>query len=169
MKNTFGKWLLAFCTISLVTFSNVKNSNADEITLPPVPQLQLDEPDVGKAISPLKLGQKAPFTGILLSPEAIAVVTSELKTQKQRVELEVNKAVKLCQNDYETQLTIAKIDINSTQQIADAKQTALVQQNDLLIKRIKVLEDSYVNPTWYIGGGFLGGIGITTAIILLTK
>lgn len=144
-------------------------AHAEDIILPQPPPLQLDEPSVGKAISPLKLGQRAPFTGILFSPDATISITTELKTSKEQTKLEVDKAVKLCLAENKYELDIAQIELLSTKEIADTKHTSLVLQNDVLVKRIKTLEDSYVNPVWYITGGVLGGILSSALIVSLAK
>ena len=59
--------------------------------LPSVP-LEPGEVDSGDAVSPLKKSQKAPFTGVLVSPSGVAKLVTELESRKEQVQVEVNRA-----------------------------------------------------------------------------
>ena len=50
------------------------------------------EPNPGAAISPLRKGNKAPFTGVHLSPEAVATLLAHYKFLADQIEIEVNRA-----------------------------------------------------------------------------
>jgi nucleotide-binding universal stress UspA family protein len=58
----------------------------DQVTTP------LPEENVGAAISPMRKGNKAMFTGVLLSPLAIATLITELKSAELVTEIEVKRA-----------------------------------------------------------------------------
>lgn len=65
---------------------------ADDIVLPNPPVLTKNEPDVGEALSPMQRGQVAPFTGVLLSPKAIASILAQTRTFNDKLKLEVETA-----------------------------------------------------------------------------
>ena len=131
-----------------------------EDVLPPV-QLMPGEKDPGLALSPMKKGQKAPFTGVLLSPMAVANVIVELKSIDEKIQIEVNAAVQrqvaIC--------TKTTSDLNTRHQ-ADSKilQADLDDKARTILAReqeIKRLKDEQTNPWTWMGVGTASGIAIT--------
>lgn len=84
--------LITMTAFSLATLTSTV-SHAQSAQLPPAPTPGVNEPNVGEAISPMKIGQRAPFTGLLLSPAAVAKITVELNHIDDKVKLEVDRAV----------------------------------------------------------------------------
>ena len=87
------KKMIAASVIALQLLTPIK-ALSEQPSAPtiPVPTLAADEPDPGAAVSPMKKGQTAPFTGTLLSPRAVAAVVAQIETQQQSVVIEVNNA-----------------------------------------------------------------------------
>ena len=153
----------------IVQTSFLTSARADELNLPEVPSLELDEPSVGEAISPMKRGQRAPFTGILFSPEAVAKVTVELNNVSEQIKLNVQRAIEL--RDAQNQYKINEITIKAEAEkaINTAELSTAVQENLILSERIKKLEDNQSNTIWYVGGGFLAGTVVTVLVVLATS
>lgn len=144
-------------------------AKADDLVLPPVPDLSLDEPTVGEAISPMKLGQKAPFTGILFSPDAVAKIVTEINSIPEQIKIHTEKTQKLCTAKCELDLNDLRISWETEQKISAAELSAVVSQNLVLVNRIKSLESSQSNTIWWVGGGVLVGAGITVLAVFVTS
>jgi hypothetical protein len=144
-------------------------AGAQEAPFPPAPEPGPGEVNVGAAVSPMKKGQLAPFTGVLLSPEAIARVTVELSSNLERTKIEVQKAVAeadaRCDNE--------KSNMKTT---LDADKKILSIQLDERDKRIQILNDQIEKngdsssniPLWLgigAGTGFLVGVATTVVIV----
>jgi hypothetical protein len=140
-------------------------ASAQDFTLPPVPQLELDEPDVGKAISPMKKGQRAPFTGILLSVGAVADLTVHLEQEPKREKIQLDRALGLQMSEHQLQLDLLSARSEADASIAKARLDAQLKANDLLVKRVNVLESEAGNTTMWFGIGFAGGVVVTIAIV----
>lgn len=130
----------------------------------PTPSLMPGEKDPGLAISPMKKGQRAPFTGVLLSPEASANIIVEFETFQERIQLEVNKAIKQEQADCQkktSDLEAASVaDKKILQADIDEKERAISGLN-LDVKKLKDEKAAAWAPTTWIGLGAAGGILLT--------
>jgi len=143
--------------------------HAQDVVLPPVPVMELNEPNVGEAISPLKLGQKAPFTGILFSPAAAAKINTELKNVPEQINIEIDRVNKICNAECQFKLNNVTIERRTDQQIASARLSSAVSENELLVNRIKKLENSQSNVLWWTIGGFAGGALVTVLVVVSTS
>ena len=85
------KRIISFLTCLSIVFSS-SAVHADEISLPQTPKPVEGEVDVGAAISPMKKGDKAVFTGLLLSPRAIATMIAQTNALKSQIPIEIQKA-----------------------------------------------------------------------------
>lgn len=52
-----------------------------------------DNSDVGEVIYPIAAGAPSPFSGVLLSPKAIAKITVELRSFDEKQKIAVNEAI----------------------------------------------------------------------------
>jgi hypothetical protein len=123
-----------------------------------------DEPRASPTVSPLQKGQPAPYTGVLLSPEAVAQVVAEKDTAKKEVELAVKhqSALDAAQKKFELDQLVSTC-------AADKK--ILQAQVDDNLRQIKILDDqlkkqsSGPSPTFWVGLGAVGGIVLTVATV----
>lgn len=130
----------------------------------PLPQLLPGEKDPGLAISPMKKGQRAPFTGVLLSPSAVADVIVEFETFEERIHIEVMKAVKEQQADCDKKLSDTETKLNTDKKILEAN----IGSKDRTIKnlqdQVKILTEEQ-NSRWpvgaWVGIGAAGGVALT--------
>lgn len=150
--------LLCILTISLPVF-------AQGIPVPATPELWPGEPDVGAAVSPMRKGQAAPFTGVLFSPRAIAIVITELKNIPELVKIETDKTKKVCEAECDFKVKNIQIVLESDMKVLKAKLESSNKENAIFQNRIKKIEDSQPNLTWWVGGGFAVG-ALTTVLIV---
>ena len=136
------------------------------ITLPDPPKPQAGEPDIGAAISPLRWGQTAPFTGILLSPEATATVIAEINANPKLVKLEVEKERKVQQAQCEAEKEHIRITLGADKKILQAQLDARRKEIEILTDRLEKVEDSQPNMLLWVGGSFLGGVLVTVGVTL---
>lgn len=134
-----------------------------------VPDTVAGEPDVGAAISPMKKGQIAPFTGVLLSPRAAASITVDLENVDEKVTIAVNRA-----RDEEKAVCKAKtnevsIQANADKEVLQARLDASLKQNNVLNEKIKKEEEDRPNVAFWTIGGAVGGIVSTVLIVIATK
>jgi len=147
--------LLMICCMTITS-----TSQADPIQLPQV-QKPANESDPGNVISPMKKGQSAPYTGVLLSPQAVATIIAELGSIDEKVKIETDKAVGKCVAESEFNFKEAQ-----SKHLADKK--VLQASIDEKMKRIQVLQDEIkkkeaerTNPYLWTGLGFTGGVAVT--------
>ena len=122
------------------------------------------EADVGNAISPMKKGQRAVFTGVLFSPGAAATVITELSTVDEKIKIEVDKVSRTCVSKCEYEKSELKIQFEADKKILLANAQEKDARIVILSSEIKKLESQQINPYLWTGLGFVGG----TAVALLT-
>ena len=151
---------LSLALISTILIASSPCFAEDPITLPQI-TAPSTEPDVGAAISPLNKGQHAPFTGVELSPKAVAQIIAELETEKARTEVEVTKAVASEKATCEFKLQQQKIDTDATQKIIIAQLQASQKESTVLRNRVFTLENDQPNLELWVAGGFTVGVALT--------
>ena len=127
-------------------------------------KLAVNEKDLDKVLSPMRKGQKAPFTGVLMSPAATANIIVELQTIDEKIRIEVNAAVQKqlveCDKKFDDNNSRFNADKKILQSKVDQKDRELLVFNNQLKKE----KDSATNPYIWAGIGALGGI-VTTVLI----
>ncbi len=123
-----------------------------------------DEPAWTPIITTVQKGAPAPFTGILLTPEAVAKVIAEAKDCPRRIVVETDKA----RGEEKARADKAVADVQ-----ADAKRDktvlqAGIDQRDGMIKdlngRLEKSENARSNTWLFAGGGVVAG----AALVILT-
>jgi len=140
---------------------------ADVPVLPAVPQLTLNEPDVGLAVSPIKKGQVAPFTGVLLSPQASATITVQASTFSQTLAIAVDKQKDDDKAECDYQTGELSSQCSTDKKILQAKVDDLVKVNKVLNDEVNknVGQSLLSNPYLWGGTGFVGGIALTVLTV----
>jgi uncharacterized protein YpuA (DUF1002 family) len=129
-----------------------------------------EETPPGPVMAPLKKADKAPYTGVLLSPTALAQIMSELQTQSDRTKAEVDKVT----NTERAQCNL-RVGNLTAEQVSAVKQTeahieAANAEKGVLINRVKQLEDDYPNiMLWSIGGIVVGASIAGLAAFAVTR
>lgn len=129
-------------------------------SLPPI-QLQPGEKDPGNALSPMKRGQRAPFTGVLLSPSAIATVVVEFESFEERLHIEVMKSVAEERAAGDKRLGDANATSTADKKILQANFDAAKREANAFKIELKELKDSQPNPYLWAGIGAAGGVVFT--------
>jgi hypothetical protein len=111
-------------------------------------------------ITPVQKGAPAPFTGILLTPEAVAKVIAEAKDCPKRVQVEVERVRGEEKAHGDKALADAQADAKRDRAVLQAG----VEQRDGMIKDLTTRLDKSEqarSSTWlFAGGGVLAGAAI---------
>lgn len=172
MKKIISIFLLTSLLSSSLSFAQDKNIDISPdpdtseavIEIPPV-KLAPGEKDPGKALSPMRKGQKAPFTGVLLSPSAVADVIVEIESTEERIHIEVMRALEFEQAEYEKKIEVLKTTSTSEKSILQA---SIDRKNKDIIDLNAELEKSkkaQTNPLLWAGIGFAGGLVVTVLTV----
>lgn len=145
---------------------------ADDLDLPLIDQLSLFSPEFNpgdlELISPLKIGDRAPFAGILLSPPAVSKIIVDIKLREEgfqirlrgeilRVETRANLDMLTLKNKLESDLRACHIELNSETEKFNYMATQLQK------------ERSRIDP-WVVGSvAFVGGLVLGLLTVILIK
>lgn len=140
----------------------VSTGSSASLVFPAVPEIPKNEPDVGEAISPMKRGQTAPFTGLLLSPAAIATVMSDIETKDELIRLEVNRAVSKLKLVHEHEMTILRIRNESDSKIDKLRIEEQRKELDALDAQLKRERENRPDPFIWASIGLGAGVILTT-------
>jgi len=137
---------------------------ADEVPSTPPPPTQISP----SYLSPLKLGEPAPFDGLLLSESAAAEIIADRKLFPEKIIIETNKVRDSERNNCKLQLGEAKTTCDQTRAIDIAKIQEKDSEVQALNKKIgdldkQILEQGNTekNLPKYAAVGFLTGIATT--------
>jgi hypothetical protein len=131
------------------------------VDVPPAPEPFPAEPDLGAAISPIKKGYPAPFTGVLLSPKAIATIIAELNSINGRIKIETDRVRGECLANCDFKVNEVKIKAEADAKIGAAHLKFATDENLVLQARLKKVEESRPNLMLWTGGGVVGGVALT--------
>jgi hypothetical protein len=140
----------------------------DPASLPPVTMVAGEVP-VGNVISPMKLGQKAMFSGLLLSPSAVATVISNLDHQKQACDIEVKKATDTDTAQCTLKVTIADNATVRVQSVSDAEVKSRDAQIKTLSDALQKAQSSSSSPYIWAVVGVVSGIALTLGTVFLVS
>ena len=113
-------------------------------------------------VTQLKVGEEAPFKGVLLSDETAAKLFADIKYSKKECDARLEKELEFSKIKFEGLLKTTELKLD----VETKRLTGMIAVRD---DRIKFLEDNYRPPAWYESGefwfafGVVAGIGITTA------
>lgn len=148
MIRRFFSLLLAF-----VVFFSAFHVRAQDVVLPDIPEAVL---------TPMEKEDKAPYQGVLLSPDAIANIIADYKTFDDKMKLQLEKAT--AEADASKKFAVSELTATCeadkkiiSENVADAE-----RRNKILIDEQKKLEKSQKNVlTWTIAGAAAGlAVGI---------
>jgi len=127
----------------------------------PLIQLLPEEKDPGSAISPMKRGQRTPFTGVLFSPAAVATVIVEIESFQERLHIEVMKSIFEERAAGDKKLNDIIATSNVDKKILQSNLDAAKRETDAFKTELNVLKDSQSNPYLWTGIGTVSGIALT--------
>lgn len=142
---------------------------APTVVLPAPPQPAPGEKDVGAAISPMKKGQIAPFTGILLSPKATATIIAQLDSLQEQIKIEVDHARAEEKAKCDFQVAETKNKLETDKKILQAQVDDQGKQITILNDQLKKEEANRPNtPLWVglgTGAGLIIGVGLSALTV----
>jgi hypothetical protein len=143
------------------------------VTLPEAPKPAPGEPDVGAAISPMKKGQVAPFTGILLSPKATATIVAQLNTLQEQIKIEVDHARAEEKAKCDFQVAETRTHLEADKKVLQAQVDSRDKQINILNGVIKQHEENRPNTSLWVGLGtglgFVVGAGLTVLTVYVVN
>jgi hypothetical protein len=137
-----------------------------QVTFPPVTPVP-GEVSVGAAVSPMRKGQVAPFTGVLLSPEAVAKIIVDYNNAKEQTEIEAKKARETQKAQDQLIIDNLKADIDREKAIAEAQVKSRDGQLKILSDALEKAEKDKPNPTLWAGIGVVAGAAITIITVFV--
>ncbi len=165
MKKIIPLFLSAFIfTISSWAVSDEKkvpNVELSKVVKDVVPEMPSSEKDL-TAISPMRKSQFAPFTGVLLSPMAIATIISEIKFQQEKIDIEVKKAVETTTAEFAYKQQIFENRCTADKKVLEVSVEEKKKQIELLDSTIKAEIESRPNPVMWSLLGLAAGVVVTT-------
>jgi hypothetical protein len=122
-------------------------------------------------ITALKLGEPAPWDGILFSMEAAAWVSAQNKYLEKRIKLERENATEIANEECNLKVKNLNTKFLTDQKIYEANISSLKLKLNSLQKITAHNNNSskFFDIALWIGGGFLIGILSTTALFLSIK
>lgn len=157
------KRILSILIIIILTFTPVISSA--QTSIPDAPNPVAGEVDPGVAISPMKKGQVAPFTGVLLSPKAVASISTELTNIQKTVDIEVKRAVSEEAAKKNFEIESVRIKSDADKRVLEAKLASKLEEIKVLSDRLKKVEGSDQNLILWVGGSFLAGVVLTVLTV----
>jgi len=132
------------------------------LNLPPVPTPLKLEPDVGEAVSPMKKGQTAPFTGLLFSPAAVAKIISDIESRQVEIDLAVNHATNRLTARHKYDMDVFKIRFDSDAKINQIRIDAQKKEIERLDARLKQEKEQQPNVLVWTAIGIGAGVILST-------
>jgi len=157
MKNK----IVILLTLVSVLFSALDVRSADPLTLSlPKVLLPSGEPDPGLVISPLKRGNRAPFSGVHLAPASVATIIADYKFATEQINIEVERARSEILAQYEFEKKRLKIEFDTDKSLLQRSLDESNAETDRISKLLKKEIESRPNVPFWVGIGFAGGAGI---------
>ena len=144
-----NKVISTFLCVAFVTFT-VRASAQDTIT-------PFAEQNIGSIVTPLHKGDKAPFTGVELSPSAVAEIMATLSTADEETRIEVTKATTEAESQCKFKLSEQKASSDASYKVVSAELTQQQKTNKVLLETLKKEESSGSSTVILIGIGFVAG------------
>jgi len=110
-------------------------------------------------VSSLRIGQRAPFSGVLLSNDAAARLFGDIKFSERECQLRLDRELKINTLQLTSQLNALKLRLN----IETERTESLLSIKD---ERIKFLEKNWQPEAWYETGEFWFAVGIVSGILI---
>lgn len=154
------KRFITSCVIAAQVLSAVP-AFADEAKLPDPPAL-VNESDPGAVITPMKKGEKAPYTGVLLSPKSTASILVQLKSIDDRIKIEVNKVRGEDKAQCTKELADQKVAYETDNKVLTATVEEKTKRIEIVEKKLQEAEKSRPNVALWTSLGAIGGVIITS-------
>lgn len=112
-------------------------------------------------IVPIEKGEKAPFSGMLLSDDATAKMKAKIDTADEACKVKLTYADEICKADTAEKVGLIDSKLTLCSETSQAKITFRDEEIDDLAKRLHEAEKRQANGQLYFAGGVVAGIGLT--------
>jgi len=149
--------------------SKVAQSSIKDIPSPP--QNAPGEPDVGSAITPMRKGQKAPYTGVLFSKQAVSETIAEFKKKDKECHLRIEKLKKELKVINKLEKAKLQIELDAEKKSCKVKVDTRDKTISFMDKRLEKLNNPKTEM-WFVigaGGGFVLGVTVTILTVFATS
>ncbi len=147
----------------IATLTLPTSSQADDSTPPPIVS------PWAPVVTPLVKGTPAPFTGVLLTPEAVARVIADANDYPKRTQVEVDHAVGVEKAKGSKALADATADAKRDREVLQAG----LDQRDGTIKDLTVAlqkSETASKNTWiWAGGGIIVGAAVAVLSVVVVN
>jgi hypothetical protein len=161
MKNKIISFVVC---ISFILSSNFVHAIEPLMLDLPSVLLPDDEADPGAAISPLRKGNRAPFTGVHLSPAAVATLLAHYKFLAEQIEIETKRAKEEAYAKYGFEKEQLRIQFEADKNILKTRLVYSESEIDRISRLLRKEIDSRPSIPVWVGIGFASG----AALVLLT-
>lgn len=153
-------------SILFISFFSTNIAFAQEANVVlPATETPTGEVDPGAAISPIKLNQKVPFSGVLLSPKAISSIIARLKSVDDRVKLAADESKETAEEVCRSEKNVQQIRNTADLDILRARIEDNQRNLKLYESHINNLQNSQTDPGLLIGLGAVGGAVATVLTV----
>ena len=132
------------------------------LSFPPIPPLAKNETDTGELISPMKKGQTAPFTGLLLSPKAIASIIADIQSRDEEIEIKIQRGIETTKIQRSYEMTVERIRNESDNKLSLNRIQEQRKEIDRLDAALKKEKEDRPNPIVWAAVGVGAGILVST-------
>ena len=105
----------------------------------------------------LEKGEKAPFSGTLLSPEAVAQIITKADEEVGKCKIDAQRDAAIAKADFDLQLRIKEADLTACLEKSSGLEELRKQQIDFLEKQ--VYKPKWTNTAIYVAG-VASGVGL---------
>jgi len=148
-------------TVALVCASLPCLADPSDASTPPV---VLYGPPI---VTPLTKGQPAPFSGVLLTPEAVAKVIADAQDCPKRIKVEADHARDVQKAEDDKALADAQADAERDKKVLQAGIVSRDGQIKDLTAALQTSENARKNNWLWVGGGVVAGALLTVATVVL--
>lgn len=149
------KLFLIFVTLTILTFTFPCKADPPSITR--------DVP----IVTPVIKGQMVPYSGVLLSPEAVAKIITDAQECSQRIKIEIDHARDVQKALDDKKLADIQADIERDKKIFQAGITSRDGQIKDLSLALQKSENSRNNNWVWVAGGVLAGALLTVGTVAI--
>ena len=120
-------------------------------------------------MTPIQEKQSSPYSGVLLSPEAVAELVTDFVTKEEEKNIAVTRAVGETRAQCTFHETEVRISLEADKKVVQAQLDGAKAQNELLNRELKKAEERQSSPLLWASLGVAAGIVTTVAISFALK
>ena len=128
-----------------------------------------EQPWTLPAVTPVQKGAPAPFSGVLLTPEAVAKIVADAREREERAKVDVDDARAVQKAEDNKVLADAKADAELQRKTMQAGIDRRDNQISSLTKSLEAASSSSRSPWLWMGVGAVGGFLLSGTLVVLVS